>query len=133
MENSSSYSANKLQSESVQACVDNCLKTYEVCTRTLAAGLEINEDQDFITALQLCGQACQLTAQALLLDSEFYSKACELCASFCEEVADLCEDFDEAEMKNCGQICLKCAKSCRVLLSMSEDSHLSRQSDGPHV
>lgn len=112
-----------------QSCIDSCLKTYEVCTRTLAAGLEINEDQDFITSLQLCAQASQLAAQSMLLDSELHVKACGLCADFCEEVADLCEDFEESEMRYCAEVCLKCAKSCRAMMGSHAASHQPPQSD----
>lgn len=111
-----------------QTCIEACLKCYEVCTRTLAAGLEINEDQDFITALQLCAQACQLSAQALLLDSDFHVKTCNLCADFCEEVADLCEDFEEMEMRHCAEVCLRCSKLCRQMAGHAV-SHQPLQSD----
>lgn len=119
----------KSQNGDPQSTIEACLKTYEVCLRTLAAGLEINEDQDFITALQLCSQASQLAAQAMLLDSEFYVKACGLCADFCEEVAELCEDFEETEMRYCAEVCLKCAKSCRALVGTHAASPQALQSD----
>lgn len=103
------------QNGDAQDCIEHCLKCYEVCTRTLAAGLEINEDQDFITALQLCSQAAQLAAQSLLLDSAFYTKTCALAAELCESVSMICENFDEEEMKHCGEVCAETAKSCRKL------------------
>lgn len=105
------------QKGDIQSCIDQCMNCYEVCTRTLAAGLEINEDQDFITALQLCSQACQLAAQALLLDSAFYTKTCALCADLCDAVALICENFDENEMKHCGEVCSLTSKTCRGLIA----------------
>lgn len=109
----------KSQSESLQSAIDQCLKTFQVCTKTMAAGLEINEDQDFITSLKLCGQTCQLAAESLLLDSPFYNRTCALCAEFCEIVAELCEDFDEPEMQVCALSCTKCAQTCRSLAADS--------------
>ena len=103
------------QNRDTQNGIDQCLKCYEVCTRTLAAGLEINEDQDFITALQLCAQTCQLVDQALLLDSPFAGKTSLLCAEICEEVALICEEFEEEEMRDCGAVCAECAKVCRQI------------------
>jgi hypothetical protein len=116
------------QNRNRQACIDSCLKAYEVCTRTLATGLEINEDQDFIKNLQLCSQVCQLTSQALLLNSDFETRLCLLCADICTEVAELCEDFEEDEMRICAEVCLKCAKACRMMGS-HPSSHLPLQSD----
>lgn len=116
------------QKGDTQDCIQKCLKCYEVCTRTLAAGLEVNEDQDFITTLQLCAQSCQLSAQALLLDSEFHSKICALNADLCDAVADLCQDFDEAEMRECEHVAKACAKACRSLLPHGASSQ-SLQSD----
>jgi len=116
------------QKRDSQDCIEQCLKCYEVCTRTLAAGLEINEDQDFLTALQLCAQACQLSAQSLLLDSVFYTKTCGLSADLCEAVASICADFDEEEMKLCGEVCAATAKSCRRLITHAV-THQALQSD----
>ena len=116
------------QNRNKQNCIESCLKAYEVCTRTLSMGLEIHEDQSFIKTLQLCTQVCQLAAQALLLDSNFDSRLCFLCADICTEVAELCEDFNETERKNCAEVCLRCARACR-LMSSHPASHLAMHSD----
>lgn len=108
-------SQNRDMSESIQ----KCLKCQEVCIRTMALGLEMNEDQDFITSLQLCAQACQLSAQAMLLESTFYSKACGFTADICDSLADFCENFDEPEIRDCGRLCRDCARSCRAMIQHS--------------
>lgn len=105
------------QNRDTQICIDQCLKCYEVCTRTLAAGLEINEEQDFITTLQLCAQTCQLASQSLLLDSAFYVKICSLCADLCDEAAKICQNFDEEEMRHCGEVLRNCEEALRRLLA----------------
>jgi hypothetical protein len=92
-------------------------------------GLEINEEQDFITTLQLCAQTCQLAAQSLLLDSAFQIKICSLCADLCEEVALICRNFDEEEMRYCGEVCHECGVSCRHIMGGHPVTDQSLQSD----
>jgi hypothetical protein len=111
-----------------QMTVDNCLKCFEICTKTQALSLNLNEEQNFISALLLCAQSCQLTVQSLLLESPFYHQTCVLTAELCEQVADLCDDFDEPEIRSCGEVCLRCAKSCRAMGSHAAPRP-SRQSD----
>lgn len=104
--------------------IQKCFKCQEACVRALALGLEMNEDPEFITSLQLCALGCQMAAQAMILRSHFFPKACLFSAELCESVAEQCESFDESEIQDCGRSCRDWVRAGR---SLAKNSNFHRE------
>ncbi|MFD1709189.1 four-helix bundle copper-binding protein [Ottowia sp. GY511] len=101
----------------MQACIDQCLKCYQVCqgmalTHCLKLGGQHTEPTHFRLMLN-CAEICRTSAAIMLSGSPLHQRTCALCADVCEECADDCERV--SDMQECVDACRACAQSCRAM------------------
>lgn len=103
----------------MQHCIDNCLKCYEVCRKTIHYCLGKggkHADPAHIELLLNCADICQTSANFLVAGSALHSSTCRVCAEVCAKCAEACEKMgDDKLMKECAEICRQCAKSCKEM------------------
>ncbi len=106
-----------LQDSDVTRCIKNCFSCHRVCLETLHYCLS-QRDTHFqgkhIALLQMCAEACELSAKMMISGVPFHRQACVLSFELCEACAEACERYEEdAAMKKCAEFCRQCAESCR--------------------
>lgn len=104
-------------SKEMQACVDECLRCYQIClgtamTHCLEAGGEHVAPHHF-RLMMACAEMCRTAAHFMLLNSPHYAHVCEECAEICTECAGDCERI--GGMTDCVDACRGCAESCRAM------------------
>jgi hypothetical protein len=104
-------------SESMQRCIDECLRCHSVCLREamnhcLEAGGKHVEPNHFRLMIA-CAEICQTSANFMLIGTDLHRRTCAVCAEVCEACARSCEQV--GEMDECVQACRRCAESCREM------------------
>lgn len=103
----------------MEACIQNCLDCYKICSQLLSHCLEKggkHADPQHIKLLEDCAKICNISADFMLRNSAYYSSLCEVCAEICIACAESCEAIaDDEMMKQCVDICKKCASSCEKM------------------
>jgi hypothetical protein len=99
----------------MQACIDECLRCYQICLGTamnhcLETGGEHVKPKHF-RLIMACAEICRTAAHFMLLRSEHHKHVCAECAEICEQCATDCERLDG--MEECVTACRRCAESCR--------------------
>jgi len=107
-------------SADVRRVIDDCVECHSVCTETVSHCLQLGGEHvsaEHIRLLLDCANACQASAESMLLGSEFQRRLCAVCAEICEACAKSCERIagDDSLMKRCAEICRRCAASCREM------------------
>lgn len=102
-------------SDTMQDCVDHCLKCHSVClsmamNHCLEAGGKHLEPEHF-RLMMACAEICQTSANFMLIATDFHKRTCALCAEICEACAQSCEQV--GDMQECVDACRACAESCR--------------------
>lgn len=109
-------------SPSLEACIQNCLDCFQICSHTLVHCLEKggkHADPKHIKLLGDCAKICNLSADFMIHHSDYHSSTCKVCAEICTACAESCEAFaDDEMMKECAEICRKCATSCEEMAKM---------------
>src|SRR5688500_3106018 len=91
-------------SKEMKACIEQCLKCYQVCVETKLHGLTMGGEQAQarqISILEICGDICRTSANAMLLGSDLHRITCKACAEICELTAFECDLMENETMKNC--------------------------------
>lgn len=99
-------------STDMQACIDECLRCYQIClgsamTHALETGGKHTDPKHF-RFMMACAELCRAAAHFMLLNSPHHAHVCEECA----ECARDCDDMDD-----CVTACKRCAESCRAMAS----------------
>jgi len=113
---------NQIQDSDMTKCIHHCLNTYKTCLETLHYSLSHSQSSssDLISILQLCSDACNLSARAMIADSEFHQQSCELCFELCQKCAEECERFpNDTILSKAAEICRQCARTCRGMAGMT--------------
>ena len=104
-------------SKEMQACIDECLRCYQIClgtalTHSLEAGGKHVEPQHF-RLMMACAEICRTSAHFMLLDTQHHKHVCKECAEICTECA---KDSDRVGgMDGCVTACKRCAESCNAM------------------
>jgi hypothetical protein len=95
------------------ACYQECLSCYSHC---LSQGGKHAEPKH-ITLMLECAKTCQMSADLMLMKSQFAYEHCQMCAKICEACAQSCSsvDPDDSMMQKCADMCRECAESCRSM------------------
>ena len=101
-------------SREMQACVEACLRCYQVCLSTamghcLERGGEHVAPPHFRLMLA-CAEICRVSAHFMLIGTPHHKHTCAECAEICAECASDCERLDG--MQDCVAACRRCAESC---------------------
>jgi hypothetical protein len=107
-----------MASDEVRECLKNCLDCYQTCTETTIRCLALGGKHSKLAVMSLlmdCATICNLNADFMLRNSNFYPQTCGITADICDECADVCERFDDDFMKQCASVCRRCAESCREM------------------
>lgn len=103
-------------SGAMEACIQDCLDGYKICSQMLIHCLEKggeHAESQHIKLLEDCAKICNLSADFMLRNSEYHSSTCGECAEICTACAESCEAFaDDEKMKKGAVVCRKCASSC---------------------
>lgn len=106
-------------SKSMMSCIDECLACYKSCLETVHHCLTLggqHASPDHVSTLLTCAEACQASAQAMLLGSSNHAISCEACAAFCQLCAESCRSMgNDATMLRCAEVCDRCAESCKKM------------------
>jgi hypothetical protein len=106
-----------LQDSDLAHCIKNCFSCHRVCLETLHHCLS-EKDTHFqgkhIALLQMCAEACELSAKMMVSGIQFHRQACVLSFELCEATAEACERYEaDSVMLKCAEISRQCAESCR--------------------
>jgi hypothetical protein len=101
----------------MQACIDNCLKCYSVCTgmamnHCLEAGGKHTEPAH-LKLMMACAEMCRTSAHFMLIGTPHHKHTCRECAEICRECAEDCERV--GDMDECVRACRACAESCEKM------------------
>ena len=104
-------------SAEMRACIDECLRCYQVCfgtamTHCLEQGGQHVEPGHFRLMIA-CAEICKTSADFMLMNSPHHKHTCRECAEICEECARSCEQV--GNMQECVDECRRCAESCRKM------------------
>ena len=106
------------QSDEVVECLKNSLDCYQKCTETLtrctAMGGKYAESQHLNLVMD-CARISITNADFILRNSNFCREICGLSANICDDCGDSCDRFDEDFMKECANMCRRCAESYREM------------------
>jgi hypothetical protein len=86
----------------------------------------LNEGGDFaktehIRWLLSCAEICQITANFVLINSEYAGDMLSTCAFICDDCAQSCETFfNDENMVRCAEVCRNCAQKCRDSIEEEE-------------
>lgn len=98
------------------ACSRSCLETFHYCVTQKGTAFS----GELLSLLQYCSDACQLSAELMIGDSEFHHQSCELCFELCKSTAVECERYsDDRIFNNCAKVCRDCEESCRAMAGMT--------------
>lgn len=115
-------SYNQIQDSDMTKCIHHCLNTYRTCLETLHycfSNHSVHATAPLISTLQLCADASNLSAKAMIADSEFHQQSCELCFEVCQKCAEELELFaGDSTLLKAAEICRQCARSCRGMAGM---------------
>lgn len=103
--------------QEMRTCIENCTQCHQICTQTIAHCLEMGGEHataKHIGILMDCAQACALSADFMLRDSDLHPHTCGVCAKACIACAEDCERIagDDEIMQLCAQMCRQCAETC---------------------
>jgi hypothetical protein len=108
----------KTATKDVHPCIDNCLKCYEICRKTIGYLVEKGKEShgNHIALLLNCADICQTSANFMMAGSEHHPSVCRVCAEVCEKCAEACESMEgDTLMKECAEACRECAESCHEM------------------
>lgn len=109
----------RIESDEVRQCIDECNSCRDTCLRTIVHCLGRGGQHaaaGHMLALLDCVDMCAGSASFMLRDSGFYPRVCGLCAAICEACAKACDSFpDDHVMRRCAEECRRCAASCRAM------------------
>ncbi|MGZ5279384.1 MAG: four-helix bundle copper-binding protein [Pseudobdellovibrionaceae bacterium] len=106
---------------SMQACIDNCIKCFQICEQTIIHCLTMggkHVEVEHMKSLQACAEICETSAKFMMLESPFHNQTCGVCAEVCKSCADSCEKLGGTEMQECADMCRQCAESCEAMAKM---------------
>ena len=107
----------RMASEDMQGCIQECLNCHSICTTTVAYCLQkggVHAEAAHIGLLLDCAEICQTSANFMLRGSSQHMRICAACAAICEMCAEDCARMgDDPPMRNCADACRRCADSCR--------------------
>lgn len=110
-------------STSIESCIKSCLETYKISSSLLSHCLEKggkHADPKHIKLLGDCARICNLSADFMIRQSDFYTSTCKVCAEVCTQCALSCESIaDDEMMRACVEACRKCATSCEEMTKMN--------------
>lgn len=93
----------------LSACADACYTCLTAC-------LKEEEVQKMVKCIRLdldCAQICQLTAAFISRDSDHAKQLMKECAEICSKCAQECAKHNHMEhCKICSEMCKKCAEMC---------------------
>ncbi len=90
-------------------CYSMCIRTLNHC---INKGGKYTEGAH-TKLLQECAVLCGTTADFIIQHFDNHERVYERCANICEQTANVCEYFwDDAQLKDCADICRKCADYC---------------------
>jgi hypothetical protein len=106
----------------IQRCIDECLRCYEVCVRTMEhwfklRGKRVGGPQ--LRALSDCVAICEMNAGFMRRGSQFHTRTCAICAEICRECERECAGVDDDQMHRCADACRRCAESCERMAAIA--------------
>jgi len=109
----------------MQNCIQDCLDCHSICLATAMHCLDMggkHAAREHITALLACAEACQISANFMLMQSPLHAPTCGVCADACTLCADECERLADGDrqMLACAEVCRRCASSCREMARMAQ-------------
>ena len=127
-----------VQDSDVTKCIKACLNTTRSCLETFHYCLEEKGTAfsgKHLQLLQLCADACSLSAKLLIAESEFHHQSCELAFEMCLATAVECERYEYDEIfKHCAESCRRSAEMCRAMTGMTVKVPVSevQKNKSPH-
>jgi hypothetical protein len=111
--------------DDMQQCIQHCLHCYQMCLETITFCLRKGggfANYENIQMLQDCAEACLLSANFMIRDSNLHGRTCALCEQTCQRCADMCERIsteepEDSQIKACAAMCRQCATSCGLMAS----------------
>ncbi|MGZ3806423.1 MAG: four-helix bundle copper-binding protein, partial [Pseudobdellovibrionaceae bacterium] len=79
-------------------CIRNCFSTHRVCLETLHYCLTQKRTHfqgRHIALLEMCAEACELAAKAMIADIQFHRQSCVLAFELSLACAEECEKYVE--------------------------------------
>lgn len=104
----------------MQNCIDNCNKCAKICLETLTYCLKQggkHAEEKHIQSLLSCIEACKLSENYMLRQSNLHMEACKLCAKACQECLATCKAIDakDEQMNKCIEQCNICMETCKKM------------------
>lgn len=102
----------------VRECLKNSFDCYQKCTETITRCITLEGkhfEPEHLNLLMDCARICVTNADFILRNSNCYQQTCSITANICDECADNFERFEEDFMKECANVCRRCAESCREM------------------
>lgn len=99
--------------------LQHCAATCEHMTTYLLSAGDVQARATQLKLLRDCADICTKTAKFIARSSGFSKSLLLLCAHVCEVCGNECMKFPDAASRQCGQICLNCARECRAAAAMA--------------
>ena len=103
--------------EEVYEAVEDCLRATNQCYDSCLEEEDMAHMKGCIRADRECASLCELTLQAISLNSPLMKEIIALCAKGCRLCQEECEKHNHDHCQMCAQACMMCAELCEAYVN----------------